>query len=154
MNAPTTDLTTALPPGLTQAEMEFVWNLEGLGLPPRKAASLAGVPYGALAYPHIVQARETLKRALRASMGITKDDVVFGIRDAIGRAQLLGEPGTEILGWEKIAKLLGYESPKQIDVNITASVEVLKTHVRRMDDNELARLVGSHDIIDADFYRE
>lgn len=148
------DLTTLLPSGLTQAEAEFVWNLEGLGLPARRAASLAGVPYGLLCKPQIVQAREALKTAMRASMGITRDDVLHGIKDAIGRAQIMGEPATEIMGWEKIAKIAGLDAPQKIDVNITASVAVLKGHVRALSDAELARLVGSgaKNVIDADFY--
>lgn len=141
-----------LPPGLTQGEMEFVYNIEVLGLPPKKAASLAGVPYGLVCKPHIVQARELVKRELRGAMAITKEDVVFGMRDAIDRARILAEPMTEIVGWEKIAKLLGYDTPQKVDINITASLDVLKNQVKSLPDAELAKLVGAGGIIDAEFY--
>lgn len=150
---PAPDLTTLLPSGLTQAEAEFVWNLEGLGLPGRRAASLAGVPYGLMCKPQIVQAREALKTAMRGAMALTRDDVLFGIREAIDRARLISEPATEIMGWEKIAKIAGLDAPQKIDINITASVAVLKGHVRAMSDADLAKFVGgTGNIIDVDFY--
>lgn len=145
-------LPIALPAGLTQEEAEFVYNLEVLGLPVKKAASLAGVSYGLVTKAHITQARELLKRELRGALAISKDDVVFGIREAVDRARLMGEPMTEIVGWEKIAKLLGYDAPQKVDINITASIDVLKAHARSMSDGELAKLAGAGGIIDADFY--
>lgn len=138
--------------GLTQAEAEFVWNIEILGLPARKASQLAGMPYASMCKPHIVQARELAKRELRGSMQITKEDIVWHMTEAINRARLLGEPMTEIVGWEKVAKLLGFDAPQKIDVNITASIEALRANVRTMSDADLARVAQADGIIDADFY--
>jgi hypothetical protein len=57
------------------------------------------------------------------------------------------------MGWEKIAKIAGLDAPQRIDVNVTASMTVLKQHVRALPDAELARLVGgTGSVIDADFY--
>jgi len=139
--------------GLTAEEAQFVYNCEVLGLPVRKAASMAGMPPTMVAKPHLQQARELLKRELRGAVNITKDDVVFGMREAIDRARILAEPATEIMGWEKIAKLLGYDSPQKVDINITASIDVLKSHIRGMDDEQLAEIAGAKDVIDGDFYR-
>lgn len=137
---------------LSQEEAEFVYNVEYLGLPVKKALSLSGMPPSMVARPHIIQAREMVKRELRGALQITKEDVVHGMHEAIGRAKLLAEPATEIIGWEKIAKLLGYDAPQRIDVNVTASIEVLKGHVKTLSDAELARLAGASGVIDADFY--
>ena len=38
------DLTHVLPTGLTSEEVNFVYNVEVLGLPARKAATMAGMP--------------------------------------------------------------------------------------------------------------
>jgi hypothetical protein len=140
------------PSGLTQEEAEFVWNVEVLGLPVRKAASMAGLPPGNVSKPHLMQARELLKREMRASMQLTKEDVVYGVREAIDRARLLADPETEIKGWAQISKMLGYDAPQKVEHNITASIEVLKGHVRSMSDAALAQLVNASDVIDADFY--
>lgn len=143
---------TLLPTGLTQPEAEFVWNVEVLGLPVRKAASLAGLPPGSMAAPHLQQARELLKREVRGSMAITKEDVLFGIREAIDRARILADPETEIKGWTQVSKMMGFDAPAKVDVNITSSIEVLKGHVRGMSDADLAKALGADHIIDADFY--
>jgi len=148
----TPDLAALLPSGLTQPEMEFVWNLEGLGLPGKKAAALAGVPYGWLCRPVIVQARQMLQDAIRGTQAFTREDVMHGIHEAIGRAKLLGDPATEILGWDKLARVGGLDAPQRVDVNVHASIDVLKSHVRRLSDAELTKYIGAGGIIDADFY--
>jgi hypothetical protein len=137
---------------LTQEEAEFVYNVEVIGLPARKAAEMAGMSPAKIAAPHLVQARETLKKEMRGHLRITKEDVVDGYLGAIDRARLLAEPITEIAGWKEVAKILGHDAPAKVDVNITASIEVLRGHVRNMDDAALAKLLGAGDIIDGDFY--
>lgn len=141
-----------MPSGLTQQETDYVYNVEVLGLPTRKAASMAGLPLGLITKPHIMQARELARREIRGSMQLTKEDVSFGIQDAIGRAKILGDPMTEIIGWEKLAKLHGFDAPTKIDVNISASVEVLQANVRQLSDAELVKQLGAGAIIDGEFY--
>jgi hypothetical protein len=138
--------------GLASEEANFVYNVEVLGLPVKKAASMAGMPLGRLNAPHIIQAREITKRELRGALAITKEDVVFGMTDAIGRARLLAEPLTEIVGWEKVAKILGLAEPQKIDINISASLEVQQKQVKGMTDQELVQMLGAEGIIDAEFY--
>lgn len=148
----TDQLPTQALAGLTQEEAEFAYNCEVLGLPVRKAAQLAGLAPGSLCKPHVQQARELLKREVRGQMAITKEDVLFGVRDAIDRARILADPETEIKGWAQISKMLGYDAPQKVDVNVTASIEVLKQHVKSLPEAQLAKLIGAEDIIDADFY--
>lgn len=80
----TNDLATAAPSisALKDEEANFVYNVEVLGLPVKKAASMAGMPLGRLNAPHIIQAREITKRELRSALAITKEDVVFGMTEA------------------------------------------------------------------------
>lgn len=146
------DLVNALPQHMTQDEVEFVYNVEVLGLPARKAATMAGMPVTKIMAPHLIQARESVKRELRGRLAITKEDVVHGYQDAIEQAKILGEPAVAIMGWEKIAKILGYDTPQKIDVHITASVEAMAGQVKAMDDASLMKLLGADTIIDADFY--
>lgn len=146
------DLTHVLPAGMTVEEVNFVYNAEVLGLPARKAASMAGMPVGRIVAPHIIQAREHVKRELNGAMAITKEDIIRRMDEAVHRAQLLSEPMTEIIGLEKMAKLMGYDAPKKLDINLQTSIEVLRENVKSMDDAALARLVGAGDIIDGEFY--
>jgi len=137
---------------LTSAEQNFVYNLETLGLPIRKAAELSGVMPALASAPHIMQARAVMKNALASSLQVTRNDVITGIVDAIGRAKMLSEPMTEIVGWREISKIMGFDAPKKIDLNVTASIEVIQKQVKTMSDAELVRLLGAGDIIDGDFY--
>jgi hypothetical protein len=137
---------------LADDEANFVYNVEILNLPTKKAADLAGMEAHKIYAPHVKQAREVVRAELNSRVNISKDDVVRGMRDAIGRAQILGEPMTEIVGWEKIAKLLGYEAPQKHDVNVTATIEALQGNLKSLPDSELSKLVNASDIIDVEFY--
>lgn len=137
---------------LTAEEANFVYNVEVLGLPARKAASMAGMKPSRISAPHLVQAREALKRELRDAVAITKEDVVHGYQEAIHMAKQLAEPLTMIVGWEKTAKLLGYDQPQKIDININASVEVQQSLVKSMSDAELVKALGASNVIDGEFY--
>lgn len=137
---------------LTEDEAQFVYACEVLGLPARVAAAQAGMAAHKVSAPHLQQARTLLKQQIRGEVNISKEDVVFGIREAIDRAKIINEPSTEIMGWDRIAKLLGYDAPQKIDLSVTATIEVLKNNVRSMDDRLLAEMVGANNIIDVDFY--
>ena len=138
--------------GLSPEEANFVYNTEVLGLPVKKAVAMSGMAPDRVSKPHIIQAREQAKRALRGAVGITKEDSIHGIRDAIWRAQLLSEPSTEIRGWEVINKMLGFDAPTRVDVNINETVRVVREQAKGLSDSELAQMLGADDVIDADFY--
>jgi hypothetical protein len=142
---------SCIPPGLTQAESDFVYNVEVLGLPAKKAAQLAGYT-GSVIAQHLMQARETVRNEMRGSLKVTKEDATAGIKDAIERAKLLAEPMTEIAGWDRLIKLHGLDSPVQHNINLHATVEVLRDQVRSMSDADLVRMLGAGNVIDVDFY--
>lgn len=138
--------------GITEPEAEFIYNVEVLMLPARVAASKAGITMSSASQPHVIEARRLARNAMSGQLEITREDVINGMRDAISRARILDEPMTEIVGWEKIAKLLGFEPTKRVDINLTASIDATSSHVRRLPDAELIRLAGADGIIDAEFY--
>ena len=148
------DAALTAPGHLTQQEAELVYNLEVLGLPLKKACEMAGVGIWLANKPHIVQAREQTKREIRGSTAITKEDVVFGVKDAIDRARIIAEPSTEIRGWEVISKLLGYDAPTKVDINLRESIHVVQQQVRGLSDGELVKLLGAGDVIDGEFYED
>lgn len=147
-----TDQLPGMPQGLTAEETEYVYYVEVVGLPPRKAANCARFEYRRINEPHIMQARAQVRRHVRGDLNVTKEDVTFGIKEAIERARILGEPMTEIAGWDRLIKLHGLDAPQRIDINVRASVEAYKEHVRRLSDDELMADVGAGNVIDADFY--
>lgn len=147
-----TDLTAKLPPGLTDEEANFIYNVEVLGLPVVKAAAMAGMPRSRVVAPHIIQAREIVKRELRGAMQITREDVVAGYQDAIQMAKLVADPQAMIAGWKETAKILGLDAPARVDINLKASIEVQEQQIRTMSTTELLRRLGADDIVDAEFY--
>lgn len=150
---PVEDILSHLPTGLTAEEVDFIYNVEILGLPARTAAARAKVAQSKIIAPHIVQARDMVRRAISATMVITRMDVVAGYQEAIGMAKIQADPLTMMIGWEKTAKILGLEQPTKIDINLTASMEVLQKNVRDLSDADLiAQLSGADAIIDAEFY--
>lgn len=149
---PIDDIINVLPSGLLPEEIEFIYNVEILGLPARTAAARAKVAQSKIIAPHIVQARDLVRRAIQNTAVITRLDVVNGYQEAVHMARIQGDPLTMMIGWEKTAKILGLEQPTKIDINLTASMEVLQKNVRDLTDAELAQSLGASNIIDADFY--
>jgi hypothetical protein len=137
---------------LTQEEAQLIHNIEVIGLPLKKAAELAGVGVALALQPHIMQARELVRKQVRGNVAITKEDVVFGVRDAIDRAKIIAEPATEIRGWEVISKLLGYDAPQKIDINVRETISVVQQQMRSLPDDKLVELLGAGNVIDGDFF--
>lgn len=141
-----------LPTGLTDDEASFVYHVEVLGLPIRAAASQAKMPLHKALAPHVVQARETVRKQYATTLRVTREDVMLGISDAIHRAKILADPLTEITGWKEIAKMQGYYAPQKVDVNLNSSVEALSAQVKRMSDEELLQNLGAGSVVDVEFY--
>ncbi len=139
--------------GLTAEEAQFVYAVEVLGLPVRVAAKQSGMPLTMVSTPHLQQARELLKREVRGNLSVTKEDVTFMLKEAYHMGQIIAEPAAMIAAANSLSKLHGLDAPQKLDINITASIDVLKGHVRQMDDSTLATLVGADKVIDGDFYR-
>lgn len=139
---------------LTNPEAEFVYNVEVLGLPLKKAAQLAGFPFTRAQEPHIRQAREMMRKELQGELRVSKEDSARGILDAIERAKLLGEPATEIIGWKEINQMYGHNAPQVVDINLRESITVVQHRVKSLPDAELVKLLGAGDIIDGEFYEK
>lgn len=147
-----TDIAELLPTGLTDEEANFVYNIEVLGMPARAAAKMAGMPFSRAIKPHIVQARDLVKRELRGNLGFTREDVVAGYQDAISIARMQGDAVPMIAGWKETAKILGLDAPQRIDINLQASIEVQQAQIRTLPTEDLLKRLGAGDIIDAEFY--
>lgn len=140
--------------GLSEAEQQFVYNIEVLGMTQQRAAEIAGVasPQHVLKRPDVVDAREKLRSVVRQRVEITKDDVIAGIKKAVDQADLLADPMAQIAGWREIAKMLGYDAPREVKITISADASLRKRQIAQLDDGELIELLGADDVIDAEFY--
>lgn len=139
---------------LTPKEAQFLHNLEVLQLPVGRAAAIAGISNQSetLRKPAVMAARDEIRAAVARRVNITKEDVINGIKDAIEQAKLIDEPMTQIAGWREIAKMLGYDAPKQVNVTISGTVKEVRRQISALTDSELVESLGAGDVIDGDFY--
>jgi hypothetical protein len=137
---------------LTKEEEQFLWYLDVARMSVAKAGELTGIknPNQFLQQPHVMHHREVTQRSLRSQSQITREDCLEGFKEAIDHARLLGKPEVMIAGWTAISKLLGYDAPKQIDINVMSGDAVQKAHaMRSMPLANLIEMTG--DIVDAEF---
>lgn len=78
---------------------------------------------------------------LSEETGITRQDVVNGIKDAIERAKLQAEPATEIAGWREIGKILGHYAPETKKVLLTDDQDRVVRKLESMTTQELLEMV-------------
>lgn len=150
----TAEVASAIVPALSEQEQQFVYNIEVLGLSVKRAAELAGIsdPYGASNRREIADARARLRAEVQKRAEITKEDVVHGIKDAIDQAKVLSDPTAQIIGWREIAKMLGYDAPREVKITISADIRGMRKQIAQLDDAALVQMLDATDVIDADFY--
>jgi hypothetical protein len=141
-------------PSLSEQEQMFLYQLEVVGLPVIRAAEIAGVnsPYYLLKKAHIVAAREQYREAVRGRTDFTREDVVFGLKEAIDQAKVLADPMAQIAGWREISKLKGYDKAPSISINLHGTIDQMRRQIQALPTEELMRLAGEN-VLDADFYR-
>lgn len=143
---------------LSPTEQEFLYNLDVLGMTQQRAADLAGMgtsPATVLKRPAVLAAREVLRKELQTSVNITREDVIRGIMKAVEKADLIDEPMAMIAGWKEISKIMGYDAPKEINVNISGTVTEVRRQLSQLTDAELLEQLGgeANSILDGDFVR-
>lgn len=143
-----------LAPDLTEVEVLFLYNVEVVGLTVIRAAEICGVksPYNLLKKPHMVVARAKYREAIRGDVDFSRDDVVFGMKEAIDQAKVLGDPMAQIAGWREIGKIKGYDKVPQVNITLTGTIEDFKKQLVNMPTERLLELAGTN-ILDGDFYR-
>lgn len=141
---------------LAAEEQKFLYNLEVLGMPPERAAVIAGITDtnypNILARPDVQLAREKMRGQLRQSVQLTREDVINGYKEAIDMARIINEPMPMIAGWTAISKLLGFDKPQEVNITINGDVREVRRQIRAMPEVELLKLADENSIIDGDFY--
>jgi len=143
---------TTQPSTLTGPQANFVYNAEVLDMPVKAAAAEAGMPLHQVADPSVISARFALRKELQGRLDLTKEDVLFGIKEAIRDARILQDPMAQIKGFEAISKMLGFDAPKEVKVTIDGTIDVVKKNISKMPDSDLIKLLGADNIIDGDFH--
>lgn len=118
------------------------------GLPKSASARLAGyknpkdVCGDIEKRPHVAAALVAEQARYAEAAGVKRKDVIDGIREAIERAKLAGEPMTEISGWREIAKICGHYAPEVKKVELSTDAQKLLKRFEDMSDNDLLELAA------------
>jgi len=88
-----------------------------------------------------------IQQAQAKKLNVSREQVLQGMLNAIDHAVLLGEPATELRGWEALAKLQGYNAPERHIHEIPEDTKRYLDTVKEMRDEELYELTGKRSLI-------
>lgn len=144
--------------GYRTQDREFAFMVGALGYSVNKARSEAGLSndqaYSNLMRdPKVLAYIEELRAENERNLNITRNDVQRGLLRAISDGRTLSDPRAQIAGWSEINKMNGYHAPQksELDVHLTAKVELTQKQIRNMPDEELLRLAAEDDAIEGEF---
>lgn len=128
-----------------------------LGMTKKQAAAYSGFSYDQA--KRILNSREgeeaiaEARAVMEKQYAMSKDRAVRGIMDAVDRAKMLGEPGTEIKGWVELSKMHGYYEPTRHQIEVSHDRETLQRQIKEMSKEQLLELATAKDpvIIDGEY---
>lgn len=141
---------------LNKEEQDLLHHVEVYGMNPTRAGQLLAItnPNDVLKRPHVMAARESMRRTVQARVQITKQDVIEGMKRAIDQGYDIGDPSAQIRGWAEIGKLMNFYEPTKVDIRLSGTIKDIRAELSSATDEDLLRLVGPDaDVIDGDFYQ-
>jgi D-alanyl-D-alanine dipeptidase len=129
---------------LSMQQAKFVAARER-GIPRQKSAIMAGYPdvdkkgREVESQPTVQRELAQARKELAEMTGITREEVIQGLRDAAEMAQTMADPATMVRAWAELGKLLGYYAPDKKVHELTLNKSSIEA-IRRLSDTELHRL--------------
>jgi len=126
--------------------------ITSMGMNIKEAAAYAGLSpvsvSNILKDERVVAYIEKVRKQHAERFEVKRENVIEGVLDAIERAKMLGEPATEIRGWESIAKLQGLNAPERVVHELPEDVRELTATIKSMNSADVMRLAGQKNIIE------
>lgn len=91
--------------------------------------------------PQIKAAIQARQAATALELGVTKQQVISDILEAIQTARLQGNPGTMIQGAREVGKLLGFYEPEAQRVELMVDGRGLAAKYKGMSDAKLSAII-------------
>jgi hypothetical protein len=138
---------------LTPQEERFLDAHVVMGMNLTRAGKLAGVdrPHALIKEPRIAAALQARMDHIQQRAAITREDIIMGIKDAVEQARVLGDPRTAIYGWTELHRMLGYDQPQRLKVELSDDAATMLHQMRLMTDAELLRH-ATIPALEAEFY--
>ena len=92
--------------------------------------------------PAVKKALEARQEAFRAQLGVTRQDIVAGILNAIQMGREQRNPAVMIQGCVQLAKLLGFHEPEVLKVDMAVDTASLEAKFAAMTDKELLTIAA------------
>jgi phage terminase small subunit len=101
-------------------------------------------------HPGIKSMLKAEQRKNAYMLGLTREDVLKGMMEAIDDAKILSDPLTQIAGWREVAKICGFYAPDVKKVEISGSGKAVIDKMRQLSDAELLQ-IAEGEVIDVEF---
>lgn len=88
-----------------------------------------------------------IQQAQSKRLSVSREQVMQGMLDAISHAKMLGEPATELRGWEAVAKMQGYNAPERHIHELPKDTQRYLDAVKELRDEELYEITGKKSLI-------
>ena len=140
---------------LSEQRVKFV-EARASGLTAKDSMAVAGMkPHDGTAnalekHPAVKELLKAEQRKNAYMLGLTREQVLQGMMDAIDQAKLLSDPLTQIAGWREVAKICGFYAPEVKKVELSGSGKQVIDRLRSLSDEELLQ-IAEGDVIDAEF---
>ena len=111
-----------------------------------QSAIFAGYPPGQKAgdqveqYPTVQKELAKARQELASASGITREDVLQGMKEAAEMAKTMADPQAMVRAWSELGKLLGFYAPEVKKVLHGLDTEQMREALRALPDHELQKL--------------
>ena len=105
--------------------------------------------------PNILALYNEEKAKYEEAAQMTRQRVMDGLLEAVEMAKLMAEPATMVSGWREIGKMCGYFEPKEVDINVNVTGNVIHQRLNQLSDAELLKIIqeqGAEPLLDAPEY--
>lgn len=100
--------------------------------------------------PHVQELLKAEQRRNAYMLGLTREQVLQGMMDAVEQAKILSDPLTQIAGWREIAKVCGFYAPEVKKVEISGTGKQVVDRMRQLSDAELLA-IAEGEVIEVEF---
>lgn len=143
---------------MNQRQSKFVKN-RARGMDREKSAILAGYPAGQDAgkqvesYPSVQDELAKIRAEMAKSAGVSKDDVVQLLLDAVALAKLQADPQGIVAAAKELARMLGFNAPEVKKVTHGIDKKDLKQALRELSEDQLYQLAYGGQTIEGEAKR-
>jgi len=123
-----------------------------MGMTHKEAAEHTGLSCSAIrslmSQPKVKQYVAEIQEEHAQKLNVSREQVIEGMLQAIQDARMLGEPASQIRGWEQIAKMQGYYAPERRVLELPDDAREFIDAMQSLDTAEVARIAGQNNLIE------